>query len=284
MTNLAPHRFVFVFLLCCFLLGLAGCGGGSSSNMAPTPTPTPLPFFSGLYQIDSSSSLNSAVTFSVAGSLEQSGNNVTGVMHLTAASCSSFNTDIPVNGTLGTDSAGDFTVTLALTLPGGQALALNMIHPGGHLSIVSGTYTLAGVGCAGPAQGFASGNVMGITGTASTGTAWRGSLTSNSGPVSQINLSMTQTGPDAHGFFSATGTGTITGGTCFSAFTIDPSSIVIGEGSTLVLTDSQSGVTGTLSLQGTFAPLPFGGATFVGTYTSTQGTCSDAGSADMSFS
>lgn len=136
MANLAPHRFVFVFLLCCFLLGLAGCGGGSSS-MAPTPTPTPLPFFSGLYQIDSSSSLNSAVTFSVAGSLEQSGNNVTGVMHLTAAPCSSFNTDIPVNGTLGTDSAGDFTVTLALTLPGGQALALNMIHPGGHLSIVS---------------------------------------------------------------------------------------------------------------------------------------------------
>ena len=271
----AAGRFVTVSLLCCFLFGFVGCGG---SSMAPTPTPTPLPFFSGLYQIDSSSSANSAVTFSVAGSLEQSGNSITGVMHLTAASCSSFNTDIPVSGTLGTDSAGDFTVTLALTLPGGQALTLNMIHPGGHLSIVSGTYTLVGAGCAGPAQGFANGDVMGITGT-----TWRGTLTSNSGPVSQINLNMTQTGPDAHGFFSATGTGTITGGTCFSAFTVAPSSIVIGVGSNLVLTDSQTGVTGTLSLQGTFAPLPFGGATFVGTYTSTQGACSDTGSAQMSF-
>ncbi|HWF05795.1 MAG TPA: hypothetical protein VHA06_19060 [Candidatus Angelobacter sp.] len=184
-----------------------------------------------------------------------------------------------MNGTLGTDSAGNFTVTLGLILPGGQALSLNLIHPGGHLSIVSGTYTLAGAGCAGPTQGVASGNVMVITGT-----NWIGTLTSNSGPVSQINLNMTQTGPDAHGFFSATGTGTIAAGTCFSAFTVAPSSIVIGVGSTLVLTDSQSGVTGTLSLQGTFAPLPFGGATFVGTYTSTQGACSDAGSGDMSFS
>src|SRR5580698_1800372 len=95
----AAGRFVTVSLLCCFLLGFVGCGGGSN-NMAPTPTPAPLPFSPGLYQIDSSLSANSAVTFSVAGSLEQSGNNVTGVMHLTAASCSSFSPDIPVNGTL----------------------------------------------------------------------------------------------------------------------------------------------------------------------------------------
>jgi hypothetical protein len=243
-----------------------------------TAPSTPL-LSSELYQVNASSSSDPTVTFSVAGSLQQSGNNVTGVMHLTAASCSSLNTDIPVNGTLGTDSSGDFTVTLGLTLPGGQALTLNLIHPGGHLSIVSGTYTLAGAGCAGPAQGSASGNLIDITGT-----AWVGTLTSNNGPVSQINLNMTQTGPDAHGFFSATGTGTITGGTCFSAGTVAPSSIVIGVGSNLVLTDSQSGVLGTLSLQGTFAPLPFGGATFVGTYTSTQGACSDAGSAQMSFS
>jgi hypothetical protein len=276
MPRTASSLISFVTVVC-FSLGFAGCGSGSS--MAPTPTPTPLPFSSGLYQIDSSSSSNSAVTFSVAGSLQQSGNNVTGVMHLTAASCSSFNTDIPVNGTLGTDSNGDFTVTLALTLPGGQALTLDLIHPGGHLSIVSGTYTLAGAGCAGPAQGVTSGGLMDITGM-----NWIGTLTSNSGPVSPIHLNITQTGPDAHGFFSATGTGTITGGACFSAFTVAPSSIVIGLGSDLVLTDSQSGVTGILSLQGTFAPLPFGGATFVGTYTSTQGACSDTGSAQMSFS
>src|ERR1700761_5626353 len=104
--------FSFAIVLC-FVLTFAGCGSGMT---APS---TPLPFTAGLYQVNASSSSDPTVTFSVAGSLQQSGNNVTGVMHLTAASCSSFNTDIPVNGTLGTDSSGDFTVTLTLTLPGG---------------------------------------------------------------------------------------------------------------------------------------------------------------------
>jgi hypothetical protein len=279
MASIAPRRFVYFFLLFCFLLGLAACGGGGSNNMAPTPTPATLPFSSGLYQIGGTPASSSAVAFALAGSLMQSGNSVSGVMHMSASSCFAFNTDIPVNGTLGTDASGNFTVDLAVALPSGQTLTLNTIHPGGHLSILAGTYSLVGAGCATPSQGSASGNILDISGT-----NWIGTLTSNSGPVSQINLSLTQIGPDAHGFFTASGTGTITGGTCFSGVTVDPSSVVVGAGSTLVFDNSQTGATGTITLRGVFLPLPFGGASFLGAYSSTQGTCSDLGTVEMSFS
>ena len=43
-----------------------------------------------------------------------------------------------------------------------------------------------------------------------------GHFNSTGGVVSQVtNMTLTQTGPDANGFFSATGTATITGGKMF---------------------------------------------------------------------
>ncbi|MBZ5531387.1 MAG: hypothetical protein LAO20_08145 [Acidobacteriia bacterium] len=96
-------------------------------------------------------------------------------------------------------------------------------------------------------------------------------------------MALTQTGPDAHGLFSGTGTATITGGTCFSAATVDPASLLIGAGSQLILDNSQPGTTGKTILQGDFAPLAFGGDFFTGTYTSTQGTCSESGTVSMQF-
>jgi hypothetical protein len=144
---------VQVFLLAIFCLVLSGCGGGSSMMPGPGPTPTPPPFFSGLYQIDETSTVNPATSFHLAGSLMQAGNNLSGVMHTTLAPCVSFNTDLPVTGTLGTTSAGDFSINLVLSLPSGQALSLDLIHPGGHLSVVSGTYSLTGAGCAASDRG-----------------------------------------------------------------------------------------------------------------------------------
>jgi len=265
---------VQVFLLAIFCLVLSGCGGSSSAM--PGPTPTPLPFFSGLYQIDGASTVNPATSFHLAGSLMQAGNNVSGVMHMTLAPCLSFSTDLPVTGTLGVNSAGDFTVNLVLTLPGAQKLSFNLIHPGGHLSFISGNYTLAGGGCLLIDQGGASGQVLGVQGN------WIGHFNSSGGAVSQINMTLTQTGPDTHGLFSATGTATINGGTCFSSATVDPATLVIGAGSTLVFDNAQSGTTGKTIMQGDFTPLLIG-SSFTGTYTSTQGTCSETGSFSMSI-
>jgi hypothetical protein len=254
-------------------LVLSGCGGGSSAM--PGPTPTPITFESGLYEIDEASAVNPATKFTLQGSLVQSGNNLSGVMHASGLPCFSFNTDIPVSGKLGTDNTGNFTVDLVLSLPGGQTLTLNTIHPFGHLGFISGTYSLAGAGCAAPDQGNVVGEAVFIGGF------WRGHFNSSGGVISQVtNMTLTQTGPDANGFFSATGSATITGGTCFSSAIVDPASVIIGTGSTLIFDNAQPGTTGKTVVQGDLQSGLFG-SNFNGTYTSTQGTCSETGSVTL---
>ena len=257
-------------LLVLLSIGLAGCSG--SNGMMPTPTPTPIPFFSGLFEIDAVSNTDFPV-FRLQGNLTQNGNSMSGIMHLAMLACVSFNTDIQVTGTL-SNPAG-LQLDLAMVLPGGQNLSFSMSHPDG--TFFPGTYSFTGAaGCGVPAAGGAMLHGMGLTGT------WRATFTSSSATTSQMSLALTQTGPDAHGFFSATGTGTITGGTCFSSATVDPASLLIGSGSQLVLDDSKPGSGGKTILQGNFGPLAFGGDFFQGTYTSTEGACSESGNITMS--
>jgi len=261
-----------LFLLVLLSIGLAGCSG--SNGMMRTPTPTPIPFFSGLFEIDANSTTSSAVIFRLQGNLTQNGNNMSGIMHLAMLSCVAFNTDIPVTGTL--SNAPDFRFDLSAALPGGQNLSFSLSHPDG--TIFPGRYSFTGgAGCGVPDSGAALLNGMGLTG------AWRATFTSSGGTTSQMSLALMQTGPDANGFFSATGTATISGGTCFSSATVDPASLLIGTGSQLVLDNSQLGTSGKTILQGKFAPLAFGGEFFVGTYTSPEGACSESGTVNMNF-
>ena len=237
----------------------------------PTPTPTPIPFFSGLFEIDAVSTTDFPV-FWLQGSLTQNGNSMSGIMHLAMLSCVLFNTDIQVTGTL-SDPDG-LRLDLAMVLPGVQNVSFSMSHPNG--TFFPGIYSFTGAaGCGVPDAGGAMLHTMGLTG------AWRATFTSSGGTTSQMSLALTQTGPDAHGFFSATGTATITG-TCFSSATVDPASLLIGSGSQLILDNSQPGTSGKTILQGSFGPLAFGGDFFQGTYTSTEGTCSESGSITMS--
>jgi hypothetical protein len=255
----------FLHLLSALLFALIGCGGNSTQ----TPPPPPPPFTSGLYQLFASSNSNA---FTLSGSLMQSGGTVSGVMHISMPACFNFTTDLPVTGTL--SSAANFPVSLSLTLPSGQALSFNLLHPGGHLSNLTGTFAIAGSGCAAPEQGLANGGTVTITGQ------WQGTLTPTGGASSSITLNLTQSGPDPHGFFSATGTAAM-GGTCFSGGTVNPATVIIGNGTSIVLDNSQSGTTGKLTLQGSIIPGVFGGASFVGGYTSLQGTCSEIGTVSM---
>jgi hypothetical protein len=225
---------------------------------------------SGLYQIFASSNSNA---FSISGSLMQNGGNVSGVMHISMPACFSFTTDLPVSGTLMNDAS--LTMTLSLTLPSGQMLSFSMTHPGGHLSTVAGNFSITGAGCAAAEQGLANGGAITITGL------WQGTLITAAQTVSSISLNLTQSGPDAHGFFSATGTGTITGGTCFGGASVDPITVIIGSGTNLVLDNSQAGTTGKLTLTGNILPGAFGGASFVGAYTSVQGACLEVGTARL---
>lgn len=259
-----------LFLLLVLSLILAGCGGENQSTPA-----LDVPFSSGLNQIRATDPNGTTTFFTLGGNLTKSGRSVSGVMHISLPSCFPFSTDIPVTGVLGGD-APDFQINLSMMLPSGQTLAFSLTHPGGQVENLGGTFTITGAGCAGPAQGFASVNALSLTG------AWHGTMTSSGGTTSQMSLALTQTGPDANGFFSGTGIATITGGTCFSTATVDPSSVLIGAGSTLVL-DGPAGSGGQTILQGDFSPPVFGTSVFNGTYTSTQGACSDSGTVNMQF-
>lgn len=250
-------------LLACLVV--SGCGGSSMPN-PPAPPP---PFISGLYQLFASSNSNA---FTISGSLMQSGATVSGVMHISMPACFNFATDLPVSGSV--SNAADFPVNLSLTLPSGQILTFGLLHPGGHLSTFIGTFSISGAGCAAPEQGLANGGTVTITGQ------WSGSLTPVGGPSSQITLNLSQTGPDSHGMFSATGTATMSA-SCFSSGTVDPTTVIIGNGTNIVVDNSQAGTTGKLILHGGMTFGAFGGASFIGTYTSTQGTCSEAGSVSM---
>jgi hypothetical protein len=268
MKRAAGYRLFFLVLLS---IGLAGCSG--SNGMMPTPTPTPIPFFSGLFEIQAFSNTGVPI-FRLQGNLTQNGNSMSGIMHLAMLSCVSFNTDIQVTGTL--SNAPDFRFDLGAVLPGGQNLSFSLSHPNGQGNFTTGPYSFTGAaGCGVPAAGGALLNAMGLTG------AWRATFNSSGGTTSQMSMALTQTGPDAHGFFSATGTATITGGTCFSSATVDPASLLIGTGSQLILDNSQPGSSGKTILQGHFGPLAFGGEFFNGTYTSTQGACSESGTVLM---
>jgi hypothetical protein len=254
-----------LYLVLWICLVLSGCGGGSVQSPPPPP-----PFISGLYQLFASSNSNA---FTLSGSLMQSGATVSGVMHIGMPLCFSSAPDLPVNGTVSNDMNGP--INLSLTLPSGQLLTFSLLHPGGHLPNLAGTFAITGPGCAAPEQGLANGGTVTLSGS------WQGTLTSSAQTVSTINLNLTQSGPDAHGFFSAAGSGTITGGTCFSGVIVDPTTMIAGPGTHFVLNNNQSGTTGKLTIQGTILPGAFGGATFTGTYTSTQGACSEVGTASM---
>jgi hypothetical protein len=239
------------------------CGGGGSTG-------NPISLSSGLYLIDSgTSSASSPPIFVVAGSLTVNGNNISGTMHVTYPACFSPAIDIPVIGTL-TD-----TINLRLSMPGGQALSFTLTHPGGHPTFVGGNYTITAGGCIGPNQGLAGGSLLYLTGT------WHGTLVSSTSVNTQITMLLNQAGPDSHGFFTANGNATLTGGTCFSAGTIDASNTqIIGQGSKLTLVSSSPG--GSTVLSGDFGAGGFFGATFSGTYTSNQGACSESGTVSMS--
>jgi hypothetical protein len=253
------------------LLALFGCGGtGNNSSNGPL-----MQFTSGLHSVRAESNANPAVAnFVLVGSLMQNGSSLSGIMHFQGSTCFPLSTDIPVSGKL-TATEADFTAML----PNGQQVSFtNLTHPGGHPQFLGGNYSVTGAGCLPNVQGLAADEAPIFSGM------YTGTFTSTTGNVAHVSLTLNQTGPDAHGFFSATGTATITGGTCFSSTTIDPFTLLLGPGSTLVLDDTTPGSTGKTISTGTFiSTSPVGFGSFGGPYTSTKGACSETGNLSMSI-
>ncbi|MBZ5491177.1 MAG: hypothetical protein LAO76_09630 [Acidobacteriia bacterium] len=269
------RSFLTLSLLLCAVL--SGCGG---HNSMPVPTPTPVisPPPGGFTTIKAISNSNPSLNFRLDGNINGNfpiSSALSGVMHINNSPCFSFNTDIPLSGVV-KDNTGDSDLLLAL--PSGQKLSFTLVRAG---DFFGGTYSLTGAGCATPDQGTittGSFNFLGI---------YVGFLNSSSGTSSRLTLTITtQTAPDVNGFFSATGSGTLVGisgtASCFTNATIDPSTTVLsGPNSQIVLLDSDPGKTGKTILTGTMDGEPFGDMAFNGTYTSTEGTCSNSGSISL---
>jgi len=257
----SSYRFTLVLFV---LIALFGCGSGNSSLMN---------FTSGLHSMRAESNADPTVAnFVLVGSLMQNGSSLSGIMHFQGSTCFPLSTDIPVSGKL-TATEANFSAML----PNGQQVSFtNLTHPGGHPQFLDGNYSVTGAGCLANVQGLSSDGALNFSGM------YTGTFTSTTGNVAHVSLTLNQTGPDAHGFFSATGTATITGGTCFSSAIIDPATLLLGDGSTLMLDDIAPGSTGKTIATGTFAPTsPVGFGFFSGTYTSAKGACSESGSLSM---
>lgn len=260
--------------------GVFGCGG---NGMHPSPTPTPpITGFGpgGFTTIKATSNTNSSLNFRLDGTLINkfpASPAISGVMHISNSPCFPFAADIPVSGMVKNNS-GDSE--LVLTLPSGQTASFNVLP----VSIFfGGSYSITGAGCATPDQGTIVGQSFMFA------FLYFSNLVSKSGTSARGNLTIkSQTGPDANGFWSATGTATLASASgtapCFSNATIDPSTTVLsGPNSQIVLVDSDPGKTGKTILTGTFDGVGgFGLVTFNGTYTSTEGACSDSGAVGMS--
>jgi len=269
MTRIECYRLtVFLFLS----MAIFGCGGNNTNN---NNNNGPLMVFeSGLHSTVAESPTDPAVAnFVLVGSLMQNGPSLSGIMHLQGSSCFPLSTDIPVSGTVSVTEA-DFTAML----PNGQRVTFTaMMHPlVPHPQFLGGNYSVTGPGCLPNIQGLASDEANNFSGT------YTGTFSSTTGGSGNVTLTLNQTGPDAHGFFSATGTATITGGTCFSSATIAPTTVLLGNGSTLVLNDSAAGSTGQTVAIGQFvASSNVGFGFFGGTYTSIKGACSETGALNM---
>lgn len=267
MKSIPYYRMAIAITVC---LALSGCGGGGSKP--PVNNGQLMAFQSGLHSIGVESPANPAVnSYLLIGSLMQASGSasVSGTMHFSGTACFPFSTDIAVSGTLSSTE-----LDLSATLPNGQRLAFSgMTHPGGHPQFLGGSYSVLGAGCLANDQGLLNDEAMAFSGT------WTGKFTSSANVVSGVTLTMNQTGPDAHGNFSATGTATITGGTCFASATIDPATLLIGNGSVLVLDDSTPGSTGKITATATsfFPDSNVGAGAFSGTYSSTKGACAETG-------
>ncbi len=267
-----------IALLICIVLSvvISGCGGGSPGSSA-----TPLAIQSGNWSISGTSTAGNG-SFVLGGSLSQTGNNISGIMHFFSANAACFNSadDIPFSGTITGQK-----VTLTSPSVAGEMLTVNAT---GSSMALSGSYSIIpspGVTtCIGAVtdQGMFTGSLVpSISGT------WHGSLVSILTPGTPIgvtaNITQSST-PDAHGFFPVTGTLTFTGSPCFTSgdiqSTVLPSNLA-GSQLALTIVTNDTPTAGLTSLSAAL-DVPSAGNSMTGSYVVRQGSCAvDAGSAHV---
>jgi len=184
-----------------------GCGGGSSPTVHAA-------IASGNWAVLLFSNANPPLPVTLGGSLMQQGNNISGILHVPDTTCfDPVLDDLVVNGTV-----DGLTVTFSTVPIRGQTITISATaSTAGSTSTLKGSYTSVGSTCIGGNGTVAALLVSPLTGTFSGQVM--GSLTST------VTANLTQTGPDAHGFFHLSGNFSFSGSPCFSSGTIASSSL-----------------------------------------------------------
>jgi hypothetical protein len=240
------------FVLITLSLALAGCGGNGNSSSQTSSSSS----LTGNWQVTASSSTFPGTSVLMVGNLHSVGNSVSGMMHISDSSCFTFDTGIPVSGTV-----NGTTVTLTSQVVENQVISAtaNAASSG---SILTGTYSIAG-GCAGGDRGTVSGTkVPSFSGN------WTGKFVSDLGQQVGVSTTLTQNSADADGFFSVSGPVRFTNSPCFTTGTISTS---LGIGGT-ILVDIATPDGGTTQFTGNATNLA-SGSPLTGSYSVQGGTC-----------
>lgn len=192
------------------LFWLCGCGGSSVSN----PPPPQFTIASGNWSVSGSP----PSLFFTGGFLTQNGTAVSGTLHLIALPClDPFADDLVVTGTI---SGNNLSITTAPV--NGEMLTLSL-HPSagqsGTIAAMEGSASLSG-SCA-TSSAVTATLIPLITGV------FAGSFTF--GLSGDLSANLTQSGPDAHGFFHVSGTLSLNGSSCFTSATVTDSTIFGGD-------------------------------------------------------
>ncbi len=242
------------------LLVLFGCG---AANLTPSLN-SPAQQFSiarGNWSFGASSSINTdRGEFLMGGHLEQNGSTITGILHIASSRCFKVDQDIPVSGTIESDTAS------LTSLPvGHQVLHASLI---GHDSTLVGNYLFSG-GCSDGDEGSLNGKLVPpVSGM------WNAIETQADKSESLVNMALAQSAhANGHGVYPLSGTFAFTGSSCQVSGRITSGYVA---GSIVVInaaTDESAGGTGTFRMEGDFASgQP---ASIVGAYSYGTGSCKD---------
>jgi hypothetical protein len=207
----------------------------------------------------------------IAGSISVSGRSASGAVHISGSNCFDRLTTVVLTGTL---TGGNLSVTSASVAGQVATLTGSFSDPGTNFpEQLTGTYAIKG-GCAGGDEGKATGVKVG-----SMGGNWAGDLTSGTGDINRLTVTLVQGSATSEGIFGLTGTASFEVGTCFHSATIvsgtfPSGSYVVGDTVSLEI-QTDNGVV-------VFLGTADGDGLIRGNYTLTGSTCEPTGTGYLS--
>jgi hypothetical protein len=223
------------------------------------------------WQFSTTSTVAGMPPLAIAGTITVSGSSVSGLVHVSGSNCFDWLTTMHLTGTL---TGANLSLTSASVAGQVATFTGSLDDPGPNFpEQFSGTYAING-GCAGGDQGNVSGVKVG-----SMGGNWAGDLTSATGDINRLTVTLVQGSATSEGIFGLTGTAFFEVGTCFTSAkilsgTFPAGSYVIGSSVALEI-QTDNGVV-------VFLGSDYGDGVIRGNYTLAGSSCEPVGTGYLS--